>query len=227
MDGVFFAVTVAALLFPIVVGWRQRTPLLSTALAALGMPVFTYLLYAQPFNGAVFLLLVAAGIAVGWFVYSKSAGWPLEWLHPTRSSRLIRVVWSALFLGVQASELWGSETQFEILLGLYVLVGAAWAGLLVGFLLKPRVQIAQDAVTAQPAPVPVLVPAGASTGWVPSHTVGDAGAATWASPDPTAAQLPALVAGLPVQVLEERGLWAHVMCSNGFTAWADSRALRR
>jgi hypothetical protein len=57
-----------------------------------------------------------------------------------------------------------------------------------------------------------------------THIVGSHGAAAWRSPDGSAAA-PRLDPGLPVTVLERRGDWAQVRCSNGWTTWTDGRAL--
>jgi hypothetical protein len=47
----------------------------------------------------------------------------------------------------------------------------------------------------------------------------------WNSPDPS--QPPAATLGpwLEVQVLEQVGSWANILCSNGWQGWVDSRQL--
>jgi len=63
--------------------------------------------------------------------------------------------------------------------------------------------------------------------FVASHVVPGTGLPTWPAPDPAQPQGPPLAAGLEVQVLEvtPQG-WAHVVCSNGWTAWVDAARLR-
>ncbi len=58
----------------------------------------------------------------------------------------------------------------------------------------------------------------------PTHVVPGDGLPTWAGPDPShpTARLDPL---LPVQVAENSGDWARVLCSNGWTAWVDGRLL--
>ncbi|WP_063771071.1 hypothetical protein [Streptacidiphilus neutrinimicus] len=58
----------------------------------------------------------------------------------------------------------------------------------------------------------------------PTHVAPTDGLATWAHPDfsEPSARLDPL---LPVRVADVRGDWARVVCSNGWTAWADGRLL--
>ena len=63
--------------------------------------------------------------------------------------------------------------------------------------------------------------------FVATHTVPGGGTRAWADPDPAAAAVATLDAGLPVRVLEAQpNGWAHVLCSNGWTAWVDGRVLQ-
>ena len=64
-------------------------------------------------------------------------------------------------------------------------------------------------------------------GWEPSHVVPEGGMPAWGVPDPTSQPVATLGARLPVQVHEERGAWAHVLCSNGWRGWVDGRRLLR
>ncbi|MBF6047536.1 hypothetical protein GO001_20225 [Streptomyces sp. NRRL B-1677] len=71
-----------------------------------------------------------------------------------------------------------------------------------------------------------LAPGGASgiPGFLPTHVVPPGGLATWAGPDgavPTTALDPLL----PVRLVERRGDWGRVLCSNGWAAWTDARLL--
>ena len=59
-----------------------------------------------------------------------------------------------------------------------------------------------------------------------ARTVPPGGVAAWSVPDPTAAPVARLDPGLRVHVLEQRHEgWAHVRCSNGWSAWVDGRSL--
>jgi hypothetical protein len=61
-------------------------------------------------------------------------------------------------------------------------------------------------------------------GFVPTHLAPPEGLRTWAAPDgnqPTAA----IPAGMDVQLAEQQGDWARVVCSNGWSAWVDGRQL--
>lgn len=65
-------------------------------------------------------------------------------------------------------------------------------------------------------------PAGA---WAPTHEM-KRRADAWAQPDPNAAVAGTLEKRVPVQILERRGDWAHIKCSNGWSAWIDARGLK-
>lgn len=58
----------------------------------------------------------------------------------------------------------------------------------------------------------------------PTHVVPPDGLAAWEAPDAARPTDP-LDALLPVQLLDRRGDWAHVACSNGWAAWVDGRLL--
>ncbi|HEV3231125.1 MAG TPA: hypothetical protein VG245_02595 [Candidatus Dormibacteraeota bacterium] len=59
-----------------------------------------------------------------------------------------------------------------------------------------------------------------------SHSVPAGGLDTWSRPDGNLAADNRLAAGLDVKLLEQRpDGWAHVECSNGWTAWVDGRWL--
>jgi hypothetical protein len=73
----------------------------------------------------------------------------------------------------------------------------------------------QPAQPAQPA----------STAFAPTHTVPPQGMQAWAAPDPNGAVVATLGGGLPIQITEVRGAWAHVLCSNGWTGWVDGRII--
>jgi hypothetical protein len=64
----------------------------------------------------------------------------------------------------------------------------------------------------------------ATPGFRPTHVVPGDGMPAWQAPDPGRPTVP-LDALLPVQLLERRGDWGHVLCSNGWSAWVDGRLL--
>jgi hypothetical protein len=81
--------------------------------------------------------------------------------------------------------------------------------------------VAQPAVAAQ-----VAAPAaGAPPGWTPTHVAPPAGLAAWDEPDPSRAPMVTLAGGVQLSVAEERGAWARVVGSNGWTGWVDGRLL--
>lgn len=90
---------------------------------------------------------------------------------------------------------------------------------------------AQPAAQPQPEPEPQPVaqqpvaPAPQAPPWAPSHRVPPAGMDAWAVPDPTQRAIARIDAGVPVQVTETAGAWAHVLCSNGWSGWVDYRIL--
>ncbi|MCL8016997.1 hypothetical protein [Streptomyces sp. AS02] len=58
----------------------------------------------------------------------------------------------------------------------------------------------------------------------PTHVVPRNGMPAWESPDPARPTVP-LDAFLPVQLVERRGDWGHILCANGWSAWVDGRFL--
>ena len=58
-----------------------------------------------------------------------------------------------------------------------------------------------------------------------THVAPTEGLPAWAAPDGSAAPAANLDPGLDVMLLEQRGEWAHVRCSNGWEAWVDGRRL--
>jgi SH3-like domain-containing protein len=64
-----------------------------------------------------------------------------------------------------------------------------------------------------------------SPAWSPTHEV-KRPAQAWAQPDPGGAVVATLEQRLSVQVIERQGDWARILCSNGWSAWIDSRKLK-
>ncbi|HZF93221.1 hypothetical protein [Streptomyces sp.] len=61
-------------------------------------------------------------------------------------------------------------------------------------------------------------------GFRPTHVVPRHGLPSWETPAPDRPTVP-LDPLLPVQLVERRGDWGRVRCSNGWSAWIDGRAL--
>jgi hypothetical protein len=59
-----------------------------------------------------------------------------------------------------------------------------------------------------------------------THRVPPSGTPAWAEPDATRVPVSTLRGQLPVQLLEQQpDGWAHILCSNGWSAWVDGRVL--
>jgi hypothetical protein len=58
-----------------------------------------------------------------------------------------------------------------------------------------------------------------------THVAPTEGLPAWNEPDGSVAPAANLDAGLDVMLLERRGEWAHIRCSNGWEAWVDGRRL--
>ena len=57
--------------------------------------------------------------------------------------------------------------------------------------------------------------------WTPTHAVVGSGTAAHDLPDPSSPSVP-MDGGLDVEVIERRGDWVQVRCSNGWTAWVSA-----
>ena len=75
--------------------------------------------------------------------------------------------------------------------------------------------------------VPNVPPAAGPVGvaYAPSHAVPVDGLPSWDVPDGLRPPVVNLDPGLDVQLLEQQGAWAHVVCSNGWQAWVDASRL--
>jgi len=67
---------------------------------------------------------------------------------------------------------------------------------------------------------------GGTAAYLPTHVVPAGGLDAWDAPDPARAPVDRLDPALDVQVTERSGDWAHVLCSNGWSAWVDGRGLQ-
>ena len=59
----------------------------------------------------------------------------------------------------------------------------------------------------------------------PAYTVPAVGMAARAIPDAGSGIVAHLDPGLTVELVERRGDWANIVCSNGWSAWVDARVL--
>ena len=59
-----------------------------------------------------------------------------------------------------------------------------------------------------------------------THRVPDGGLQAWSEPDGSGPSVAQLDPDLPVELIERRGDWAEVRCSNGWQGWVDARQLR-
>jgi hypothetical protein len=78
---------------------------------------------------------------------------------------------------------------------------------------------------AEPEPDPPAAVSDAGVGWTPTHLVPATGVVTYAGSEEGGAANGRLDPGLEVQVVEQQGDWAKVLCSNGWSAWVDARQL--
>jgi hypothetical protein len=91
---------------------------------------------------------------------------------------------------------------------------------------KAREIAAGGARPAASSPSPAAAQPAAGP-WAPTHVVPAGGLPAWATPDPSAPQAAKLEAGVELQVTEQRGDWAHVVATNGWSGWVDARRLQR
>lgn len=121
-----------------------------------------------------------------------------------------------------------SGLGFVILLQQYAIAyPTRWVTIL-GVLAGVAIQlgIAQLVKPKPPRVEAALIETVADGGWHPSHYVPEGGLDAFAAPDATLAPASRLDGGLGVTIAGERGDWAQIVCENGWTAWADGRALQ-
>jgi len=101
---------------------------------------------------------------------------------------------------------------------------------------EPKAEPEAEETEAAPAEEPAAEPEAATAEtvvvdeaamWVATHTVPGGGISAWAEPDPGLAPVAKLAARVELQVNEQRGAWASVTGSNGWTGWVDARKLRK
>lgn len=94
----------------------------------------------------------------------------------------------------------------------------------------PAAQLTAPMAAVPPTPsaaASVAAPATSApaAAWAPTHEM-KRRADAWAQPDPNAAVAGTLEKRVPVQILECRGDWAHIKCSNGWSAWIAASGLK-
>jgi len=82
-------------------------------------------------------------------------------------------------------------------------------------------------LTAAEVPAPVAASPPTQGVFTPTHAVPPGGMQAWVEPDPRSQTAATLDAGLDLEVAEERGDWARVVASNGWSGWVDMRVLRQ
>lgn len=85
--------------------------------------------------------------------------------------------------------------------------------------------IAAAAPAAAPAAAEDVAPAAAPGAFVATHRVPAGGMQAWDVPDGSSPVKAELAARVELRVDEERGAWARVTGSNGWTGWVDGRRL--
>jgi hypothetical protein len=119
--------------------------------------------------------------------------------------------------------------QFAVLYptGTVTLLGIA-LGIAVQFAIATIVDRMRPAVSAAApyaAPSEATYTEPAAPAWGPTHRVPADGLDAWQEPDPAAAPVARLDAGLEVRVQRTDGGWAQIVCENGWSAWVDERRL--
>ena len=82
-----------------------------------------------------------------------------------------------------------------------------------------------QAARAVPVELPAAGSAPVAPSWAATHRAPADGMPATPRPDPTAEVISTLAGGLPLQMLEIRGDWAHVRAENGWEGWVDARRL--
>jgi predicted lipid-binding transport protein (Tim44 family) len=163
--------------------------------------------------------------------------------HPIRGlfGGLLVGLGVALLLVLYGKIAFGTLTPYVIILA-GVVVGVAWAFVAP---VRGRRDGGDDLVEPPPPPAPEApvtetvdtpeselesTPASAEAPVAPpftaTHIVPAGGLATYAGAEEGGGENGRLDPGLEVQVLEQHGDWAKILCSNGWSAWVDARQLQ-
>jgi hypothetical protein len=94
---------------------------------------------------------------------------------------------------------------------------------------KPSPPPSEPGPEPEPKPAAATAPAprpAANVPWAPTHQVPAAGMAAWSEPNPALSPVAQLAPGVQLRIDEQRGAWAKVTGSNGWTGWVDARILQ-
>jgi SH3-like domain-containing protein len=101
-----------------------------------------------------------------------------------------------------------------------------WGGWADGRRLEPvHPEVRPAAATAAARVATEVIPQVAPVAWAPTHEVPPGGMAAYAEPDPQLQPVARLQERVQLRVDEQRGAWARVTGSNGWTGWVDGRRL--
>jgi hypothetical protein len=239
-------VSATTILVALALAARRPSPALPTALMALATPVLAYALYYQPFPEVLFALLLIAGLAGGVTLQRRAAQIGPRRIDPTQMPILLQAIWSAAYMWQQFAELGHSYAAFRVGVALFAAAGGVWAGYLVAarvsapvtarLVTSPAMFGGSPLATLEPVRHPPSVaqadvsptdrqPAPLVAQWAPTHRVPEKGLDCWEAPDVSRTTIARLDPGLEVEVTERWGDWTRVVCSNGWSAWLDGRAL--
>ncbi len=91
---------------------------------------------------------------------------------------------------------------------------------------RPKAAVeATEQLSRPPAPPPGPPPTTITPVFLPTHRVPSGGMSAWAAPDPALTAVTRIDGRVELQLLERAGDWAHILCSNGWSAWVDGRRI--
>jgi SH3-like domain-containing protein len=90
---------------------------------------------------------------------------------------------------------------------------------------EPAEEAREQEPESEPEQQPEPEPQPEAAVFVATHRVPDGGMTAWSVPDGTTTPIATLAARVELRVDEERGGWAKVVGSNGWTGWVDGRRL--
>lgn len=85
------------------------------------------------------------------------------------------------------------------------------------------VPVAEPLSRPPASPVPPAPPT--APAFRPTHRVPSGGMSAWTAPDPALKAVTRIDGRVELEVLQRAGDWAHIVCSNGWSAWVDGRRI--
>jgi hypothetical protein len=181
-------------------------------------------------------IIALSALALGYSGYMW--GWRSSGRTAARFAIMTLVLgaWQWVLVLAVVLEMWARITSYATFAyqGYYWWAGTASYAVLVGAVSFSVIGLVAVWLTrSEPSPAAPsqaqLAPAAglAYSGWVPCHKVPESGMPAWGTPQSLGPVVAMLPSGLPVQLVEMRGAWAHVVCSNGWAGWVDGRLLIR